>query len=149
MHVVHVCANGISRNVPTLQSWLWLAFPCACECITDISGTPHFDGAVLRRRVDETGATPAHTRHSSLVTGQSQQCRAEHHIPQLHRRILHNTQSWTWTTICMSNRRKDGQNASLAIANESSLTTFLNSYTQLCLQCFDAVGWAAGRASGL
>jgi len=22
-------------------------------------------------------------------------------------------------------------------------------YTSLCLQCFDAVGWAAGRASGL
>jgi len=22
-------------------------------------------------------------------------------------------------------------------------------YTDFCLQCFDAVGWAAGRASGL
>jgi len=26
---------------------------------------------------------------------------------------------------------------------------FLISFRQICLQCFDAVGWAAGRASGL
>ena len=29
------------------------------------------------------------------------------------------------------------------------LIFFLYSYIALCLQCFDTVGWAAGRASGL
>ena len=34
-------------------------------------------------------------------------------------------------------------------ATHPDFTKFSVHVTYLCLQCFDAVGWAAGRASGL
>ena len=49
-----------------------------------------------------------------------------------------------------------GENCCLCVPCGSALLTFSNVLVQaficsvvLCLQCFDAVGWAAGRASGL
>jgi len=56
---------------------------------TYVGGAPHFDGAVLWRGVDEVAASPSHTRHCSLVTRQCIQHRTKHHVPQLHRSILH------------------------------------------------------------
>ena len=46
-------------------------------------------------------------------------------------------------TYIFSDGTKDLQN----VVNR--LRVFVKLKGQLCLQCFDAVGWAAGRASGL
>jgi len=35
------------------------------------------------------------------------------------------------------------------IHNSTVVGLFMTPITHTCLQCFDAVGWAAGRASGL
>ena len=39
--------------------------------------------------------------------------------------------------------------ATCASLLDSQLTAIIFSAHCMCLQCFDAVGWAAGRASGL
>jgi len=47
--------------------------------------------------------------------------------------------------------RKSLKSKLLSRNTENSLITILDKcfISSLCLQCFDAVGWAAGRASGL
>ena len=37
----------------------------------------------------------------------------------------------------------------LSMKGAWSVLKFFSSLNYLCLQCFDAVGWASGRASGL
>jgi len=37
----------------------------------------------------------------------------------------------------------------MVAANFCGLTAQVSAFSAFCLQCFDAVGWAAGRASGL
>ena len=59
---------------------------------------------------------------------------------------------WTWTvhpTQHVSMHTARGNTRQSYIARCSSNTVWLYKCLYCCLQCFDAVGWAAGRASGL
>jgi len=53
----------------------------------------------------------------------------------------------SWRYFCQTSAWRLSATA-WGLAANTQITTIIN-MTMNCLQCFDAVGWAAGRASGL
>ena len=53
-----------------------------------IATSPHFDGAILRRAVDEVGAAPAQACDRLRVTAETAHARVHHRVPYLDRGVL-------------------------------------------------------------
>ena len=63
--------------------------------------------------------------------------------------FLYTQTAYCGTATCLQTTELYLQQATLASEPGAEFAKYLTIYRTICLQCFDAVGWAAGRASGL
>jgi hypothetical protein len=56
-----------------------------------VVGTPHFDGPVLRGRVDEVRSPPAETRHGHGVRSEGHEARAREGVPNANVAVFRGT----------------------------------------------------------